>query len=162
MITFIGGAFIFAGLAYIGMLVRNQFRERLIFMEYMYNFATYMLREVKQYKSKISDIVNNYCALYGKDKLGILDFYINKDKLFNSIYESTDNICLRIGDRNIITSFLSNLGKGIYSQELMHIEQFISDITRLTDESKERLSVQGKLAVQLLTLLGFAVMIIVI
>lgn len=164
MLSVIAGALIFAAMTYIGVLVKNQYALRLKMMKYMSEFSNFMLREITLYKTPIEMVINKFISLKENDKEKIMINYLElkTDKSYEKIYELTDYIYLKKNDRQIISDFLINMGKGNLREEKKFLEQFIRDIEIIKGEASAQLDKDGKLASQLLALIGIALMIIVV
>lgn len=162
MISVIAGGLIFSAMIYAGILVKNQYALRYKNLKEINDFASFMLREISMYKTPVNSIIDKFTI--DKDKSNnILVMYkeqVNKD--FNNIYQLTDHIYFMDKDRQLITGFLSNIGKANLKEEKKLIENFIKEINLLVIESKTALDKDGKLYSQLLALIGFAIMIIVV
>ena len=163
MLTVVAGGLIFAAMTYLGIIVKNQYALRVKFLKYMLDFAGFMQREVTLYKTPISVVIGKFLSLKDNSKEKLLRGYLeHKDKSYMKIYELTDCIYLKRADRQIITDFLVNMGKGNYSEEKKFIEQFIKDLEGLKSDAALSLGKDGTLFGRLLALVGIALMIIVV
>ncbi|MGI6701657.1 MAG: stage III sporulation protein AB [Christensenellales bacterium] len=163
MLTLIGGALLFTAMAYIGITVKNLYKQRLELLKYIDDFAVFAEREITLYKTPVNIIIAKFKILKGEDREQLLNRYIAlTDKSYLSIYGLTNTLYLRKADRQLISDFLLNLGKGNYAEEIKYIESFIKDIGNLREEAANLLRVEGRLYSRLLMLVGIALMIIVV
>lgn len=164
MISVIAGSLIFAAMTYIGFIIKNQYSLRLKFLRYMSDFANFMLREVSLYKTPINTVIGKFILnKQGEGEKILLNYQeLGTDKSYENIYSLTDYIYLKAGDRTLITDYLYNLGKGNLREEKKYIEQFIREVDILKNSAEKALEKDGKLASQLMALIGFALMIIVV
>lgn len=164
MASVIAGAMLFVAMSYIGLIVKNQYKMRHKFIKDMQQFANYTLREVTHYKTPINTIIEKYMLTNNSIIVSMLTKYKDLEviKTYQGIYDTTNYLYLKKSDRALITNFLQNIGKSSYSEEIKHIQVFISEICMLESQANEALTKEGRLYFQLLSLIGLALMIIVV
>jgi stage III sporulation protein AB len=163
MLSVIAGALIFAALTYSGFIVKGQYSARLDTLQHLHDFVIYMSREVSLYKTPVTNVIANYLSLKpGKKDNLLIKFIELKIRDYPSIYKLSDYVYLKKNDRRIITELFMNLGRGDYREEQKNLERFTLELETIRQDAFSMKDREGRLYQRLLSLLGFALMIIVV